>query len=362
MNLELVTLHRQDEKFQDYLRGTFSQEKRAIPISSLNAHQKTEQVTFKIVSKSEIVPPFLGWHWLQILKIRNLLMVAFPLFLILVTALSAGASLDLRIGTLAALGSFALMIAVNLQNDFLDHLSGLDRLHPDSRIRVIQKGWVTAEQMKRWSYFYAILGFGLGLPAIIKYPDIWWIVGGVLVFGIFGLTSYRMGLRYRLWSEFSVFFLLGPVLTLGLHFSFGGIWSFQILSFGVYSGLLSLFYLHIKNFEQIMVNDQARFLNTISFLGFEKSKWMLAAYWGILLLGLMAFYLQGAELWSLVSQVFFAVYFTQKFYRKLFTLRSPIGSQISEACFAAKLGILTLMAIWSFDLLIQALRTLKVLM
>lgn len=357
MKIELLTLDKKDDRFLGYLLGTFSKEFRAIPVQSLNVHQKTNQVTFKILKKEDIVPPFLGMHWIQILKIRNLIMVAFPVFLTIINLLSARQPIEWIYGTLASLGAFSLLIAVNLHNDYLDHLSGLDRLHPDSRSRVIQKGWVTASQMKNWSFFYGFLGGLLGLPSLIQFPQVGFVILAVVVIGLVGLTSYKMGLRYRRWSELSVFFLLGPVLSSGLHFSFGGLslnaefW--KAIIFGTYSGLLSLFYLNIKNYEQIMVNDQARFVNTVSYLGFERSKWFLAFFWVILVLGLLVFYLMGAELWSFLSALVISSFFTYKFLKKLFRLQSPIGSQIAECCFTAKLGSLTLMIIWSLDLLLK---------
>ncbi len=357
MKIELLTLDKTEDRFQDYLLGTFSKELRAIPVQSLNVHQPANLVTFKILQKKDIVPPFLGMHWIQILKIRNLIMVAFPFFLTIINLLSVGQQIEWISGTLASLGAFSLLIAVNLHNDYLDHLSGLDRLHPDSRSRVIQKGWVTASQMKNWSYFYGLLGGLLGVPSLIKFPQVGFVILAVLLIGLVGLTSYKMGLRYRRWSELSVFFLLGPVLSSGLHFSFGGasltpeFW--KAIIFGTYSGLLSLFYLNIKNYEQIMVNDQARFVNTVSYLGFEKSKWFLAIFWIILVLGLMTFYLMGTELWSFLSALIISMFFSFKFLKKLFSLPSPIGSQISECCFTAKLGSLTLMVIWSIDMLLK---------
>jgi 1,4-dihydroxy-2-naphthoate octaprenyltransferase len=178
----------------------------------LNVNPESRQVTFKVIEKKNIVPPFLGWHWLQILKIINLLMVAFPAFLILIHNLKTNSHIHIIEGLASILGCFSLMIAVNLQNDYRDHLSGLDRLHPDSQSRVIQKGWVTAHQMKLGSYFYTIFGVLLGLPAIINEPQVLWAILGVLIFGSIGLLSFKMGLRYRRWSELSVFFLLAQVL------------------------------------------------------------------------------------------------------------------------------------------------------
>jgi len=79
---ELLTLSKSDPRFHSYIEGTFSKEYRALPIQSLNVNTEAEQVTFRIFPMKEVEQPLWGLHWLQVLKVRNLLLVAFPIFLI----------------------------------------------------------------------------------------------------------------------------------------------------------------------------------------------------------------------------------------------------------------------------------------
>lgn len=348
---ELITLSRKDPKYLEYLKGTFSETIRAIPIQSLNVNSNSELVTFQLIDKTKIEPPFLGLHWLQVLKIKNLLMVAFPIYLVFVFNFSSNLEFDFVTGVCSAVGCLLLMIAVNLQNDYLDHLSGLDRLHPRSQNHVIQKGWVTAAQMQRWSFIYMVLGALCGVRAIYLYPMVTINLAVVALFGVFGLTSYKMGLRYRRWSEVTVVALLGPLLTLGIHFSMGGSWNLEVATLGIYTGWLSLFYLHLKNFEQLMVNEKANFENSITYLGFEKSKILLKFFWLVMVLGLLYFYLDRMDMTFFWIQALTALFYTWKFFKALNRLESPVGSQISHAVLMAQQGVFVLMSLWSIDLI-----------
>lgn len=347
---ELITISKNDPRFESYIEGTFSLDHRALPLQSLNVNTSSEQVTFQILPKAQIQPPFLGVHWLQVLKVKNLLMVAFPIFLVFLKNWQSGTLVDPITGCMSGMGALFLMTAVNLRNDYLDHLSGLDRLHPASGSHAIQKGWVTASQVRSWSYVYLVLGLAFGAPALILYPKILILMGAFALLGIIGMTSFKMGLKYRRWSEWAVFLLLGPALTLGMQFSLGAEFDWTVLFLGCLTGWLSVFYLHLKNFEQLMINNQARFENTVTWLGFEKSKAWLIFCWILLMSALVAypFYL-GAWPGGLVTLAM-AAGLSFIFVRAIVLLQSPVGSHMKTLVRAGQRGLLALMAIWSIEL------------
>ncbi len=347
---ELITLSKSDPRFSSYIEGTFSKEKRALPLQSLNVNTSLEQVTFQILPKEKIQPPFLGLHWLQVLKVKNLLMVAFPIFLVFARNWQAGTLFDPVSGALAGLGAMFLMTAVNLRNDYLDHLSGLDRLHPWSGSHAIQKGWVTAAQVRMWSFIYLSMGLGFGSSAVIRYPKILILLGAVALLGIMGMTSYKMGLKYRRWSEWAVFLLLGPLLTMGIQYSVGAEFDWITLFLGCLSGWLSVFYLHLKNFEQLMINNQARFENTVTWLGFEKSKAWLIFCWALLMTALVAYPFYLGVWWTGVVTLTLSTALSFVFIRALWNLQSPVGSHMKTLVHAGQKGLLALMAVWSLEL------------
>lgn len=346
---ELITLSKKDPRFRSYIEGTFSKDLRALPIQSLNVNTDSEQVTFRVFPRGEIAPPFLGLHWLQVLKVRNFLLVAFPIFLIFIKGWLDHSVNDAITGALSTLGALSLMAAVNLRNDYLDHLSGLDRLHPSSESHAIQKGWVTAAQVRRWSFVYLILGIVLGLPSLWLYPKIIFLVGVFALLGILGMTSYKMGLKYRRWSEWAVFLLLGPLLTTGIQFSIGASFDWEVFFIGCLTGWIAVFYLHLKNFEQLMVNNQAQFQNTMTWLGFENGKRWLFTWW----LGfeaLLLFYQRQyhSSFWLTVF-ILSCVLVTLPLWKTLRSLKSPLGSKMKTLMKIGNQAILFMMGLWILE-------------
>ena len=343
---ELITLSKKDSRFRSYIEGTFSKELRALPIQSLNVNTDAEQVTFRIFPVHEVKQPLWGFHWLQILKVRNFLLVAFPIFLVFIKNSLEGNLQDPLTGCLSAVGALCLMTAVNLRNDYLDHLSGLDRLHPQSGSHAIQKGWVTAAQVQKWSFVYLLAGIIFGLPSLWLYPKIILLVGIFALLGIFGMTSYQMGLKYRRWSEWTVFLLLGPLLTSGMQYSLGSQLDLQILWMGLLTGWLSVFYMHLKNFDQLMVNNQAQFQNTMTWLGFEKGKKWLFSWWLLFALIFQAYQFHFSSLFWQVIFLSGLILVTLPFWKAMRSLKSPLGSQMKTMNQIGQMAILFVMGLW----------------
>jgi 1,4-dihydroxy-2-naphthoate octaprenyltransferase len=349
VNDEFITVSRRDPKFQDYLSGNFSKTQRALSIQSLNVNTESEQVTFQLVPVRQIQRPGFFSRWAQILKLHNFYLVAFPIFAVLMKSMADETLFDLPTALCSSLACLFLMAAVNLRNDFLDYSSGLDRVHPHSGSRAIQLGWITAARVERLSNF--CLGFGLllGLPAIFFNHQELYLVGALALLAAIGFTSYKMGLKYRRWSELTVFLLLGPLLTTGIQLSTGAGLDAESVMIGIVTGWYAVFYLHLKNFEQLMVNEQAEFKNTMTSLGFEKGKWLLFGWWVILLalLGVSHFYFS-AVLWSLVM-MFAAVISVVIFYSHVKALRSPVGSGMTSMIEVARKMGLAIMGLWALE-------------
>ncbi len=350
MKGELITLSKKDSRFFSYIDGTFSHEQRALPVTSLNVNTESEQVTFCLVPTAEIAQSLFGFQWLQILKVRNFLMIAFPVFLVFAKnwkhGILAQINWDPLTGILASLGALCLMTAVNLRNDYLDHISGLDRIHPQSGSRAIQKGWVTAFQVKIWSFVY--LGFGvlLGLRAVLLYSEVLIVVAIFAFLGVLGMTSYKTGLKYRRWSEWAVFLLLGPLLTLGIQSSMGGGFDLEAIGIGFLTGALSVFYLHLKNFEQLMVNDQADFQNTISWLGFENGKKWLVGWWIFTIATLNVYHLFYSTTFWQASFLIVTLATILPFVSRLSQITSPLSSRMKNLVPLGKKMILAVMTVW----------------
>ncbi len=137
-------LRKQDPLFEAHLTGHFSKTERALPIKSLNVDTETEQITFEIKSKSDIAMPHWLYKWPVVLRFKSMAQVTVPLLLVLAKNLLDETVGDLAKGLLAGFGAIALFVGLNLLNDYIDHMRGLDRIYPEAGNRAIQNYSVVA--------------------------------------------------------------------------------------------------------------------------------------------------------------------------------------------------------------------------
>lgn len=332
--MELKTLSRKDPEFESYLRGTFSSTLRAIPVQSLNVSTESEEVTFKIIPVSEIKEPAPLKKWVEVFKLRSFVLLGFPLFLILVkNSYFDDIEMDPVLVITTVLGCFSLLIGGNLLNDYFDHVRGLDRIHPDQQKKPIQEGWVTAESTRKWSALYLIFGVLMGVPAVFVTPELLlfaMVPGAVALWS--WLSASRRGARYRRGTEFLVFLMAGPLLTCGFQMAVTGAFELESLWLGVLSGLFCSFFMHLKNFRFLVVNSQAGFQNTISRLGFERSKVFLLFWWLLFILNFFLYhyvYWGTHPLWVAGSAVVPLV-IARPLFTLLYRLSSPAGSEMRK--------------------------------
>lgn len=343
---EFKTLAKADAEFDSYLRGTFSQTYRALPVETLNPNSGLEVVTFAIVPLSEIKAPAFFEKWVQIFRIRNFIYVLFPLYLIL-TKLTLDEDLfDPVLALLASVGALFLNLGALLLTDYFDHLSGADRLHVEFGSQAIQKGWVTAESTRRWALVYLVLGALLGLPAVWVFPELLLMILLLSIFCLWAWFSPKLGLKYKRGAEFLVFLLFGPLLTIGFQIAVGAGFDLEALCIGILTGLHFVFLLHLKNFSSLLVNSQAKFSNTVSLLGFERAKKFLEMIWFLFLL-LMAGYqfVFHTPEWFLGFTIL-PLIFSLPFLIRLRKLNASIGSQVAEVVNLGRTSALLTMVLW----------------
>jgi 1,4-dihydroxy-2-naphthoate polyprenyltransferase len=349
---ELKTLSKADPQFLSYLLGTFSNTQRALPVKSLNVNSDSETVTFEIIPVKDINTAPFFFRWLKIFKIHNFVLVGLPIFFILMNCYLDGKSFDGHLALLSAAAAFCLHAAVNLRNDYLDHLSGLDRLQSSAETtHPIQRGWITAYQAKAISNFFIFLGLIFGAPSVIFFPELLFIVSILLLFGFIGIQSYRFGLKYRLWTELTAFLFLGPCLTVGFQMSIGGGFDLEAIFLGQITGWFAVYVLHLKNFTQIMTNHQAGFINTVNLLGFEKAKTLINWWWWILLLMINAYHFFYNTFWWTAAFALFSILLIILQLKATRNITSPVGSNFRamlNSCY--QLGLI-LFAFWAAEYL-----------
>lgn len=339
---ELLTLEKGSPQFEAYLMGTFSKEKRAVPVQTLNANSKSESITFKILSRAEIVKPTITTFLFQTFKIKNFILVLFPMFLVLCQNLFRHQLTNPLDAVISTIGILCAFVSFNFRNDLSDHLKGIDRVLIDRGSRALQKGWLTGAQVQKFSTFFLILALLCAIPVLISMPS----VSVVLVLGLIaGLWSYQWG------GEIPLFLLLGPLLTTGYQISLGGVVDAEVLALGALWGWLVLYIRHLKNFSQIIPSSQANFRNTVNALGFDRARRLLAAWWfGFIFLNL-AFHIYFREVAWGVGVFGALTIFSIPYVLRLKRLSSPAGSELLQTYQQGRWLAVIAVCLWTLEVL-----------
>lgn len=334
-----------------YLKGTFSKTHRALPVQSLNVNTEQEKVTFSIVSINDIEIPKFVKLWSQVFRIRYFLFVLFPIFLVFTKINLDEEIFDPLLALFSVLAALLLTLGGLLLSDYWDHMTGVDRVHPELGSQAIQKGWVTAQATKNWSLIYLFLGSIFGLPALWVFPEILFLVGIPSLFLLAAWIWPGLGIKFRKGAELIVFFLFGPLLTVGFQIACGVAIDLEVVFIGFLAGLLLVVLLFLKNFSIHIVQNQAQFQSYISGLKFEKAKLVVEFLWWFFVIMMSCYqYLFHAPEWFL-GFVILVILFSLPFVLNLRKLSSPLGSQMQKLVFLGRRMILLTISLWVFQAL-----------
>lgn len=352
---EIITLSRSSPEFEKYLRGTFSKTHRALPIKSLNVNTQSEVVTFSLVPKESIKRPSLLVIILKAMRVRRFLFILFPLFYILFEKVYNQSFKDPVILFSSTCGLIFLYAAIQMRNDYHDHLNGVDRISSEATSPAIQKGWITAESVRKMSWIFAGISFFCALPVLFIFPEIimvMLIAGGLLYWSLFrGHSSFKNSPV----GELAFGVLVGPLLALGYDISITGNMSWNSFGFGCVWGMFVLFRLHLQNFENLMTASQAKIKNVVNHFGFDGSKKLITWWWLASVLSFLTFQMITTSFFVWSGSAIILAWMSRNFLKKIKNLSSPMSSQMQEI---QKEGILLfnlVILLWSTQILFMYL-------
>ncbi len=328
---EYVTLSKGSPDFRAYLLGTFSKTKRALPIHTLNVNSAKETVTFHVVEKNKIQRPSLLIRFFLTFRARSFLLVMAPLFLILTKNYVDRTLAYPETTFLAICGVMLAFIAVNLRNDFMDHMTGIDRVLDRSGSRSIQRGWLSANQVRWSANVFLVLSLLTAIPLIVVIPELLYLTGAALALGLWAQFKKQTSFKDRVGGEFSLFLLLGPLLTTGFQLAVNGKFEAESVWLGAVWGWLVVFMVHLKNFKNILASSQAGFTNTVNWLGFDRSRRLLVVWWSAFIVFNFIFHWYYAGVYWGWYMSITLVLCSFPFVNRLRKTTSPVGSEVLAA-------------------------------
>lgn len=264
-----VTIKKSDgQNFYPYILGTFSKNQRAIPFRTYNYQTEKEKVVFKIIEDPQKKIKGI-WASLR-LSLLSLTLAPFGIWA-LANGIFFSNGLQLQV-LLAILSLFFLHGFVFTLNDYMDHLQGGDRYFVKGGSRVIQRGWLTAWQMRLLSAVFFILSLITGLWTLHQQ---WPLLLGVIVL-VLSLFALRFILKTHLtkWGvgEFLTILFLGPLIVYFADKTFYVQSRLEVYLLSALLGFLSLLALQLKNLECIMERAHIQKSSFINWVGFDKGK------------------------------------------------------------------------------------------
>lgn len=270
-----VTLTRSDKEFSRYLLGEGPDGLRAVPVQSYAINSPRERVTFALMAPELIARPR-GWVRVGLaLRLELLPLTLAPLLVSLVAILSSGGEVPWWKALCALLSLTALHAATFSRNDFEDHLQGLDRIQRQRGSQVIQKGWLSALEVRNLSWATLALSVLLVLPLLWPFSVSVALLLGLGLAAVLGFSFKGRGFKNQGAGDFVVGLCMGPLLTLGVGQLFAHNESLWLASVGLPLGLGAVIVFQMRQLETILAEKQSRVGTLMSRMGFDRAKRIL---------------------------------------------------------------------------------------
>jgi 1,4-dihydroxy-2-naphthoate octaprenyltransferase len=237
-------------------------------------------VLVELIPVAEWERPTFLVRWAHAIRIAYLMFSIFPLLLVFCRALSTENLPSLSHALLLFSSLILIHLGCNLWGEYEDHLRGVDSPEHLSGSGVVQKLWIPAIHLRNAGAALFLSGCLLGIILFVDLPLA--VVGGPLLWigllGALGAASYSgwpFHYKYFGFGEPIVFFLSGPVVTLGAAL----ICTYdpkQLPWFFLASlplSFLATLRLHGGNIQRVPVDTNAGVFTIARFMGFRWSKW-----------------------------------------------------------------------------------------
>lgn len=328
---KFITLLKSSPEFKMYLEGRLN-EYVSLPVHTMNVGSESEKVTFELYPRSHFKPkdePEFFYKWFIVFKAHLWLFVFFPIFLVVCKNLADNNTTDFFTFSLTGMAAFFVALGLLLKSDYVDYFQGADRLDL-SALKPLNQGWVSGFAVRVWSSIYFILGLILAIPASVKYNEMFRVTS--VVAAIVVLTRLFKNNNYKFKKYYEVFFfiLVGPALLSGLQVGMGDGIDTEILAIGTIWGLVGVFYLEIKNFENLLILTQMNIQNTITSLGFDKGKIFLIRLWLLLVVAMALYRFHYTSTFWFWFGLLVNLFFSFKLLNKINLITSPAGSELKD--------------------------------
>ena len=346
MKHRFETARRNEARFDELISGKFSKLERAIPVQSLQVGDPHEEVTFKIVERESL--PKMSWKQLlrSTVKVRNLLLVLFPLFFVVISTWNKPQLSSLEI-LFIGVSLFFSFFAIQLKIDIQDFVSGYDRLRGEKSLQILKSGSISASELQVKVQRLLGAAFGIGLiPVLLEPLRAFSLMATLVLFGV----GYKLGSqkKNRFVRDICLSLLAGPILTYGILPNPSSVY------FGLVWSVFVFFGLQIDHFQNYFEQTRAGERNLITNSSFDRAPQTLWYVWSSALLLFAIWNLISSKGYVWLGSVLIIAFVSFKWRSRLNTLKSPLGSDIEKVCEQGHQLYLTFILLWTTELFFQA--------
>jgi 1,4-dihydroxy-2-naphthoate polyprenyltransferase len=266
--------------------------------------------------------------WFRSLRALSLTATFLPCVSVILYAIIAGYAVDWFVAIGATIAAVFFQIAVNLLNDYEDYLKLIDLPGSLGGSGVLTQGLIRAKTLKSVALLFLLSGAIFGIPAVLAHPKSILLIGGVGVLGVLGYSGSPFRLKYVALGDFSVFLLMGPLLTLGISVASTGVWGLNTLLLGASFGFAAAAILHANNMQDIFSDTNSGSKTLASKLGFKASRFLLLAYYVFAYGCLIAGYLLHQMGWEIFLCLVLTLVLSFTVVKRAFLASGPLSPQL----------------------------------
>lgn len=321
---QFKTIKKTDPLFKKYIWGQFSETEQAIPLAKADS----DEVTFQIIPNEKISKPSLFKIIFLLTKWNYFYLLFTPMYFVFVKNTVYHRLFDIQSFILSIISSIFLCSGLNIRNEVIDHITGYDQAVLLGTPKPIPQGWITAWKARQISWVFIIISIFTAIPVFMAQIEALKLSVVTAILFLLGDFFYKNNYKYKVSSELVLLILLGPALTAGYQVSLGSGIDTEVLVFGLMWGVASMFLVYIVQFANIFETSQAQIKNTITKLGFDKSKTFLKWWWRLfILLWFVYHYFYSSLYWNIVTNLIL-IFWSLPTFIKIAEIQSPIGSKL----------------------------------
>ena len=269
---EYLTVSKTDPRYFSLLEGRSDDGRVALPMKSFSAKKSSNWATFALVEDAEEKIPSRPTVIFKGIRPLYLTMTLTSPALCLAEYYQQGQVPDWLLVSSILLCLTFLHFSIFLFNDYKDHIEEVDRNQSKRKRGIIQRGWATAREVKRWAYVNFVLGAICSVPAVLERPAFVLGMGAIVVLTFLAVSQLQAKLSQKGLNEYLVSLSLGPLLAYGFSYTvFGGYHVFIIFLCVIFGWLASLVF-QTKYLEEMVATYQNKRESLIARMGFDKSK------------------------------------------------------------------------------------------